>query len=448
MTKPVPDPLLAWLGDDFTGAAAVMEVLAFAGLPAVLFLKPPSPDRLAAFPGMRGIGVASMARTRSPAWMDENLPDIFALLADTGAEFVQYKICSTLDSAPHIGSVGRAMDIGAARFGPAAIPILVAAPKMRRYQAFGQLFAGTDAGVFRLDRHPVMARHPVTPMTEADVARHLQAQTDMPVTCLDIEALADPVRADVSLVAGHGVTIDQMTPADVAAAGRLLWDHRETHRFVVGSQGIAYALVAHLRHLGILPAEIPVAGIAGANRMAVVSGSVSSTTQNQIDWARGNGFACIPFDAVSLCGDGPDAADAQAMAIKTGLCAIEQGQVPLIYTASGPDDPAVARLRAAAGDALSAVNDRIGQALGRIMSAIVQQGQLDRVVVSGGDTSGHVCQALGIDALSAVAPTIPGAAICRAHGTGPINGLTVALKGGQMGSHDYFGWVQAGGGTR
>jgi uncharacterized protein YgbK (DUF1537 family) len=440
-------PLLAWLGDDFTGAAAVMEVLSFAGLPSVLFLAPPSAARVAEFGGLRGIGIASMARTQPPEWMDGRLPGLFAALGATGADFVQYKTCSTLDSAPHIGSIGRAMEIGQAQFG-GTVPVLIAAPDIRRYQAFGQLFAGTDDGVYRLDRHPVMARHPVTPMAEADVALHLAAQTDMPLTCLDLETLAFPARADAALVQGQGVTIDQIIPADVAAAGRLLWDNRVQNRFVVGSQGVAYALVAHLRQLGLLPPQEPVAGIGPARRMAVVSGSVSPITAAQIDWATDNGFAGIPLEATAFCANNSAAKAAEQQAIQSGLTALEAGKVPLIYTASGPDDPAVARLRHAAGDQITQVNGRIGQALGRILGALVSQGHLDRAVVSGGDTSGHVCQTLGIDALTAIAPTIPGAAICRAHAQGAVDGLTIALKGGQMGSRDYFGWVQDGGGAR
>ena len=55
--------------------------------------------------------------------------------------------------------------------------MLVAAPPMRRYQVFGNLFAVRAGRRGRLDRHPVMARHPVTPMDEADVGRHLSRQT-------------------------------------------------------------------------------------------------------------------------------------------------------------------------------------------------------------------------------------------------------------------------------
>ena len=64
-------PLLSWYGDDFTGATAVMEVMSFAGLPAVLFLDVPEADQLAAFSGYRAIGIAGSARSQSRAWMEK-----------------------------------------------------------------------------------------------------------------------------------------------------------------------------------------------------------------------------------------------------------------------------------------------------------------------------------------------------------------------------------------
>ena len=102
--------------------------------------------------------------------MDAHLPAAFATLAGLGAPITHYKMCSTLDSSPEVGSVGRAIDLALAVIPSAWTPVLVAAPPMRRYQAFGNLFASGPGGVSRLDRHPVMARHPVTPMDEADVA--------------------------------------------------------------------------------------------------------------------------------------------------------------------------------------------------------------------------------------------------------------------------------------
>lgn len=69
-------------------------------------------------------------------------------------------------------------------------------------------------------------------------------------------------------------------------------------------------------------------------------------------------------------------------------------------------------------------------------------------MISGGDTSGHALRQLDLQALTALAPTLPGAALCTAHGAAPHDGLQIALKGGQMGSPDYFGWIRAGGGPR
>lgn len=445
-------PLVAWIGDDFTGAAATMEVLAFAGLKSVLFLAEPTASQLAQFKDVSGLGIATMARTRAPEWMDEHLPRMFRALADSGAELVHYKVCSTLDSSVSTGSIGRALNIGVEAFAPRSVPIIVAAPEMRRYQAFGNLFAGTLQGVFRLDRHPVMSRHPVTPMTEADVARHIGTQTDLSVDCLDIEALADRKGAAARLSAADGpaaYTLDQIGPAEEAAAGALLWQGRAENRFVIGSQGVEYALVRHWRHEGLVEPPQPIRGIGRVEEMAVVSGSVSPVAADQIAWSIKDGFTSVRFDAMAACGSPDDLGAAENAALDAALNVLDKGSVPLIYSAAGPDDPGVKQLEAALAERNAAdVNAKIGQALGRILRHLVEARNLRRVVISGGDTSGHVCTELGIYALSALAPTIPGASICRAHAEGPMDGLQLALKGGQMGSTDYFNWVRDGGGVR
>ena len=182
-------PKLAWLGDDFTGSAAVMEVLAFAGLKTVLFSDIPSEALAARFADADAVGIATTARTHGPDWMRAHLPAPLAWLDATGAEILHYKVCSTFDSSPTSGNIGAAIALCLAQRPADAVPLVTAAPQMRRYQSFGHLFAGTFEGVFRLDRHPVMSRHPVTPMTESDLLRHLAGQTDLPARLIDLEAL-------------------------------------------------------------------------------------------------------------------------------------------------------------------------------------------------------------------------------------------------------------------
>lgn len=447
----LPDgPLVAWYGDDFTGAAATMEVLAFAGLPSMLFLEPPSEAQLARFPDLRGIGVASTARAEGPDWMRAQLPDIFSRLAALRPGLLHYKICSTLDSSPDVGSIGCAIEIGAEVTGARLVPFLVAAPQMGRYQVFGQLFAAHGDRVYRLDRHPVMSRHPVTPMDEADVSAHVARQsariTARAMTMAEISATPpQPFEgAELSLL-----TLDCWDRVSEISNGALLWQGRAQAPFVVGSQGVEFALVEHWREAGLIPPATAPRGIGRAGAMVSVSGSVSPTTADQIAWSRANGFEAIPFDAAAICRG--ESAGEEAQAIAAALDALARGRDPLIHTAEGPDDPAVARFRAtvaATGADIGVVNRQTGEALGRILRNVLERSGATRAVISGGDTSGHATRQLGVYALSVLAPTIPGASIFKAHADGPMDGLQLALKGGQMGSPDYFGWVRDGGGQK
>jgi uncharacterized protein YgbK (DUF1537 family) len=443
--------LVAWYGDDFSGAAAVMEVFTFSGVPAMLFLDVPTLSQLANYPDLRAIGVASTARAWSPEQMAKKLPVAFASLLALKPELLHYKICSTLDSSPAVGSIGRAIEIGATLTNASAVPVLVAAPQMRRYQIFGHLFAGFGDEVYRLDRHPVMACHPVTPMKESDVAQHISAQSDLIDASLwsreDIASNRKLLRSGKIPV----MTIDSLDAQSEVAAGRMIWEQRAKNPFIVGSQGVEYALVRHWAETNSLPNSKPPGGVGRAHGMVVVSGSVSPTTAKQIAWSRNNGFATIRFDVSTACSENMMLTDEKTRVIKESLVAISAGIDPLICTAEGYDGAGAAQFKRAvetSGKTLAVVNKRIGQALGDILSSILDQSGIRRAVISGGDTSGYATQRLGIFGLSALAPTIPGASLFLAHADGPMDGLELALKGGQMGSPDYFGWIRDGGGIR
>lgn len=452
MNRLPPGPLVAFYGDDFTGSSAVMEVMAFAGLSAVMFLSTPGPERLAAFADRRCIGIAGIARSRPPDWMDVHLPDIYRALAQVGAPLVHYKVCSTFDSAPHIGSIGRAIDLGAAAFPGQWVPLIVGAPALARYQAFGHLFAGLHGTAHRLDRHPVMAFHPVTPMDEADLLRHLGRQTSRRMGLIDVPALkGGEGEARRQSLAGDDqpvVAVDVLDDETLAAAGALVWQGRHLGRFVAGSQGLEYALVAHWRQAGLIPAVVPSARPAAVERIAVVSGSCSPVTAGQIAHAEGNGFATLRLD-VTRAVDAASWDREIGRAVDWARSVVSAGASPLIYTARGPDDAAVVALAQAcrsAGAAESRVNDRIGAGLGRLLDALVTGCALTRVAIAGGDTSGHAALTLGIDALEAMAPLAPGSPLCRAHAIrAGRDSLELALKGGQIGPPDFFSAVRAGG---
>ncbi|SOE81657.1 Uncharacterized conserved protein YgbK, DUF1537 family [Caballeronia arationis] len=443
--------LLAYYGDDFTGSTDAMEALTAAGVPTLLCLDTPSPELLARFPEVRCVGLAGSSRGRSPQWMDDALPPVFAALAALGAPILQYKVCSTFDSSPAIGSIGRAIDLGVTHMPGSWSPMIVGAPRLKRYQAFGNLFAAVDGAGYRLDRHPTMSRHPVTPMNEADLRVHLRQQTERRIELIDMVRVRAP-DASASCHALQGddtpvVMIDVLDEETLAAAGRLVWENRGAGVFSASSSGLQYALAAHWRACGLLPATpaLPAAGPVPA--IAAVSGSCSPVTAGQIRWARAYGFCVERLDLRRALD--PREGDAEiARVIDVAEQALRQEQSALVFSAEGPDDPAVLGFDSIARDAGLSRQDaarRVGGALADVMRRLLDRVELRRVVVAGGDSSGEVASALGISALSVAGGLAPGAPLCRAWSDDVRrDGLEIVLKGGQIGEASFFGAVREG----
>jgi uncharacterized protein YgbK (DUF1537 family) len=429
----LPKPLISYYGDDFTGSTDVMEALAANGVETVLFLRKPDAALLSRFATARAFGLAGTSRSETPEWMDVHLREAFEWLKTLDAELCHYKVCSTFDSAPHVGSIGRAIELGRSVFGEATVPLIVGAPQIRRYTAFGQLFAAYQGMNYRIDRHPVMSRHPVTPMDEADLLKHLSRQTDLSSALIDNVA----IMGESELEAAAILLLDVLDASTQAAVGRLLWQRlRVGSRFVCGSSGVEYALIPAWRAAGLI-GDKPVFQDAGpVDQIAVVSGSVSPTTERQITHALANGFTGVTLDPLALSGEQGDAAI--GVAIEAGLRVLQSGESVVLYTALGPS--------ADRGEALDGnARQKLGRALGRIQSQLVARAKLGRAVVAGGDTSSHALGEMGISALTLKMPLpqTPGSPLCVAHG-GPADGLQIALKGGQVGGDDYFSMIRSG----
>ena len=415
---------LAYYGDDFTGSTDVLESLALAGIDVELFVDEP---QHAPRPSRCVIGLAGLSRTYSPAEMDARLPEAFAALAATNPRFLHYKTCSTFDSSPTAGSIGRAIEIGRRVLPARWTPLVVAAPHLGRWCAFGNLFArsGLDSPVYRLDRHPTMSRHPVTPMSEADLRLVLARQTELPVTLVDLPTLEQGDEATLAAVerAPDGVVLfDATTAAHLATVGRTLdamQRRMQAPLFVAGSSGIEAALVA--------------AGVFGASRdterresangipsgpLLVISGSRSPVTARQTEAALQAGF----HDA-AITASIDDASHGRLVASAT--TANLAGQSVILH----PDE---GNWTALAGEAL-------GRLLGQIAGRILDATPIRRVVIAGGDTSGAVARHLGVSSLRFIAPLAPGAPWCRVTSTRPaVNGSAFAFKGGQVGRDDFF----------
>ena len=427
--------LLAYYGDDFTGSTDVMEALAGNGIPTVLFTALPDDATRARFPGVRAVGLAGSSRSQPPAWMDEHLPAIFTWLRDQGATLAHYKTCSTFDSAPHLGSIGRAMEIGLAAFGQACTGLVVGAPQLKRYTVFGTLFASYAGRTHRIDRHPVMSRHPATPMAEADLLRHLAAQTELPTALVDFPTLAaGGGEAAVGQARAEGacaVLVDTCDERSQLQAGELVWNARDRlGPLLFGSSGVEYALIPVWRREGLAAGPTETPPLPECDRIAVVSGSCSPVTESQIRAALGAGFDGIAVDYRAFAtGIGIETAFDQALV--AGRASLAAGRSPILHTALGPDS------HAPAGGA----DSRVGRGLGRLLAWLGQEFALGRIVVAGGDTSSHALAELDICALTLRRPIAdsPGSPVCTAHRADPsADTLELILKGGQVGKPDYF----------
>jgi len=391
--------LLTYYGDDFTGSTDVMEALALHGVQTVLFTKLPTPEQFAPFKDYEAIGLAGTSRSQTPDWMDAHLPAVFEWLKTLNGQFYHYKICSTFDSSPKIGSIGRATEIGLRVFHQKRAALVVGAPQLKRYTFAGHLFAAYQGKVYRIDRHPVMSVHPVTPMDESDLRLHLAKQT----------------KAELDL-------IDVYDAATQAAAGEALLQHPG---FVVGSSGVEYALMSALKK----SRSAAFAPVPAVKQTLVISGSVSPTTERQIKYASQHGFTPLAADALQL-------AKSETAILAKARLLMEQGESPLIYSGSGPGSDQGERLK-------SIPNGReiLSKTLGQIARQVVSDFKLKRLIIAGGDTSSHALGELDIHALTTRFPLTetPGSPLCTAHSSHPdFDGLEVAMKGGQVGGDDYF----------
>ncbi|MGG6895635.1 MULTISPECIES: four-carbon acid sugar kinase family protein [Rhizobium] len=438
-------PLISYYGDDFTGSTDVMEALASNGVATVLFLGVPSSEMRGRFKECQAIGIAGTSRSETPEWMQSHLTPAFEWLKSLGASICHYKVCSTFDSSPKIGNIGKAIEIGRGVFDQSTVPVIVGAPQLKRYTAFGNLFAAYQGRTFRIDRHPVMSRHPVTPMHEADLVRHLAMQTEVPVALADSTVITAPDaddRIDELVATDAGILMIDVNSADtqLAAGRQMLRVTGKVGTFVAGSSGVEYAIVRALQEQGELKAGAGFADVGAVDRLAVVSGSVSPTTERQIRTALEQGFDAVAVDPLALAtSQGTQAVQA---AVAAGREKLRNGRSVIVHTALGPSSDV--------GKALQDVPDarhRLSRALGTILRQLVEAEGLKRAVIAGGDTSSHALTELRVEALTTLLPLpqTPGSPLCVAHGTYvPTDGLQIALKGGQIGTDGYFAQIRNG----
>ena len=425
--------LLAFYGDDFTGSTDALEFISKAGAKTVLFTETPTQEQLNAFPDLDAFGVAGKTRALNPEAMEEILIPAFEELKSTKAKHIHYKVCSTFDSSPTVGSIGKAIDCGARVINNKIIPVLGGMPALGRYCLFGNLFAkmgiGSNGKIYRIDRHPSMSKHPVTPMNEGDLRIHLGKQTNKKIGLIDnLQQKAKKKEWLDNITDEEVVLLDTMNDDVLLKIGDWLNTQQKKHGqlFSVGGSGIEMALGNHWNKKNVLQQVASWPKPKKAAPLLVLSGSCSPITKNQIEFALAEGFVEIPLEMETFQGETGNGFRI-GCSVEEIVSALRQNQSVIIHTGNIRQIEQSTSART------------LGETLGYIAKRISEEVKLKRIVIAGGDTSSYAARAMEIDAVEMIAPLVIGAPLCKAYSRNKkINGLEVNFKGGQVGNEDYF----------
>ncbi|MDN5251642.1 four-carbon acid sugar kinase family protein [Betaproteobacteria bacterium LSUCC0117] len=419
-------PLLGCIADDFTGATDLANNLVRAGMRTVQTIGvPESADAVFA----DAIVVALKSRTVPATAAVAQSLKAYQWLKAQGVSQIYFKYCSTFDSTPagNIGPVTDALLDAIHGEGKGFTIVCPAFPENQRTIFNGHLFVGeqllSDSG---------MRDHPLTPMTDANLVRVMQAQTKRRVGLVNYAAVskgADAIKAAFQNLQdqGYGVAVvDAISNTDLMAMGAAL----AGMPLVTAGSGVAIGLPQNWRATGQLPPsdhadQLP----PPSGYQAVISGSCSVATNQQVAVWRDAGLPALAIDPLGLA-NGTTTADAAADWARQHL---PKGPV-LVYATAAPE--VVREIQAQLG--VAAAGALVESALSGIAVSLIESG-VRQLVVAGGETSGAVVQALAVERM-AIGPQIdPGVPwTCVNAAAAGDQTVHVALKSGNFGTPDFF----------
>ena len=415
---------LGCIADDFTGATDLANNLVRAGMRVVQAI---GAQRNDVEDDVDAVVVALKTRTIPRAEAVAKSVAALHWLRAQGAEQIYFKYCSTFDSTPegNIGPVTEAlMDALADRPGADFTIATPAFPDNGRTVYNGYLFVGdvllSESG---------MRQHPLTPMTDANLVRVLQAQCARKVGLVDYRVVArgaDAIRARFDALRAERVAIgivDAVSNDDLLRLGPAL----AQMPLVTAGSGVAIALPANF---GIAPSTAASALPPAVGAEAVIAGSCSQATNRQVRAFIEAGGAALPIDPLGIA----TSIDATREALEWCAPRLARGPV-LLYSTAEPGDVEAVQRRLGAKSAGALVEATLAAIAGGLIGLGVR-----RLIVAGGETAGACIQALGIVKMK-IGPQIdPGVPWCWARADGDCGvGLHIALKSGNFGTDDFFG---------
>jgi 3-dehydrotetronate 4-kinase len=410
------------VADDYTGATDLANSLARAGLRTIQTIGVPREGVVPA--DAEAIVVALKSRSIPAGEAVAQSLEAARWLAGRGARHVLFKICSTFDSTD-AGNIGPVTDALRAETS-ASIPLVCPAfPGAARTVYQGHLFVGD-----RLLSESPLRHHPLNPMHDPDLVRVFSRQSAGEaglVPLAIVEQGPDAVRAQMIALAKAG---------KVAAIADAIEDR---HLDILGDAALMEPLSTGGSGLGAGMARILVRdGIAGGpgadavqpitGRSAILAGSCSAATLDQIDVAASDGLPVLRIDPMEAVAD----KDAAVRRVIAWIDEQSADRPLLVATSAKPDIVAKVQERYGRETSGRVLEDILADVAVHLVSTGVR-----RLVVAGGETSGAVTDALGIEALAIgreIAPGVP-TTVALGNASGPIG---LVLKSGNFGGRDFF----------
>jgi uncharacterized protein YgbK (DUF1537 family) len=419
--------LLGCIADDLTGATDLANNLVRAGMRVVQTIG--VPDATATVEA-EAIVVALKSRTIPAAGAVARSLDACRWLRMHGAEQIYFKICSTFDSSSG-GNIGPVIDALMEELGCDFSVVTPAFPENRRTIFNGYLFVD---GVLLSETG--MRNHPLTPMTDANLARVLQEQLDRAngrkVGLIDFRTVADSsdaIRQEMDRLRGAGISIaivDAINNEDL----RRLAAAVKGATLVTAASGLAIGLPSNW---GIGPAVSSCGLPLAAGRKAVIAGSCSTATNAQVRHFIESGGEAYELRPVDLD------ADSELHVAKTldwaERCWARSPDIPLlVYSTAEAASVRAAQKRLG----VERAGALIEHALSAVARGLVERGA-GQLILAGGETAGACIHGLKIRQMQ-IGPQIdPGVPWCYARSSVSRSGsLHVALKSGNFGSQDFF----------
>jgi 3-dehydrotetronate 4-kinase len=414
---------LGCIADDFTGATDLANNLVRSGMRVVQTIGIPNDRSTAELPQhVDAIVVALKSRTIPAAEAITQSLAALHWLQSLGARQFYFKICSTFDSTAQ-GNIGQVTEALMADLNTDFVVATPAFPENGRTVFKGHLFVGDG-----LLSESGMRDHPLTPMTDSNLVRVLQAQSSGKVGLIEhkvVEQGETAIRAQIQQLRNDGCTLaiaDAVSNADLLKLAKAL---SEAKLMTAGS-GLAIGLA---KNFGIEASSAAAKLPPPTGYQAIVSGSCSVATNAQVKAFISSGHSAYALNPLRLlAGD-----DLVSEALQWALPRLGKEPI-LIYSSQTAESVKAVQAQFGA----MTVGSRIEVGLAEITRALIEGG-VGQLVVAGGETSGACVQALEIQQMRIGMQIAPGVPWCYAHSpAGNSSGLHLALKSGNFGDEHFF----------